>query len=356
MVPSSTSSSSSRVLDTPKSGKMEEEQSKEVRTPKRKRPERSQESLKRRRNAARDRMRRNRQAEKELETRTQKVARLEKDRKRKRNTAEAETAIHKAARLDKVRENLEQKLAAETEEDAVVRREQGSNRKRNSRVSESSQDALERKSSDSQRKKQKRSVESSVDALERKSSNSQRMKQNYVGRPVSIAKAHSVALKRIGGTVTGFRSFRLDSIDNFEESKSPMYQFIDGTLTHLFCIGKMDQACPHCGALLWRLEMTGKGLHSLCCQQGKVSLPRFSEPPQYLKGLLDGTSTDSAFFLRNIRCFNNNLAFASLEAHVAHIPGRGPPSFKVQGMVYHKMGALCPPDPLASCFYVPLFP
>ena len=224
---------------------MEASQSAEVCTPKRKRPNRSQESLKKRRIADRERKRRKRAAQKaqqqgrdsmlakdrnrkrdraELETETEKAARLERNRTNKRSRLELETATEKAARLDKVRENLEQRLAAETEEEAV-----------------------ERKSNDKQRKQQKRVERAAVP---------------------SIAKAHNAALKRIPGTVAGFRSFRLESIDTFDESKAPMYELLDGTLSHLFCIGKMDQACPHCGALLWRLEMTGKGLHSLCCQQG----------------------------------------------------------------------------------------
>uniref|UniRef100_A0A182KHH5 Helitron_like_N domain-containing protein n=1 Tax=Anopheles christyi TaxID=43041 RepID=A0A182KHH5_9DIPT len=74
-------------------------------------------------------------------------------------------------------------------------------------------------------------------------------------------------------------------------------------------------------------------------------LPPFDEPPSELRALFD-----KADFLRNIRSYNNAFAFTSMGASVrANDPvrqdrsvadGRGVYTYRIQGALYHRIGAL----------------
>lgn len=78
--------------------------------------------------------------------------------------------------------------------------------------------------------------------------------------------------------------------------------------------GLMEFECVHCGALHFKNEKTGKyplnkGPHqlqgqpfySICCAKGKVKLALHQDPPQPLRGLLDGSHPLSAHFLKECR-------------------------------------------------------
>ena len=49
-----------------------------------------------------------------------------------------------------------------------------------------------------------------------------------------------------------------------------------------------------------------------CCNNGKVDLTRFPDPPEVIKKLLIGENTESKLFRENTRCFNNALALSSI--------------------------------------------
>ena len=46
--------------------------------------------------------------------------------------------------------------------------------------------------------------------------------------------------------------------------------------------------------------------------------------------------------ISKIRSFNSVFAMTSIGVHEAEIPGNGPPTFKIQGMIHHRIGSLLP--------------
>ncbi len=76
---------------------------------------------------------------------------------------------------------------------------------------------------------------------------------------------------------------------------------------------------------------------NLCCRFGKVKLPPVQPPPVVLRNLFEDIDSDgdSTFFRHNIRAINSSLAFASIEAEVADLPGKRVPVFRMNGESYH---------------------
>ncbi|XP_015175981.1 PREDICTED: uncharacterized protein LOC107066151 [Polistes dominula] len=104
-------------------------------------------------------------------------------------------------------------------------------------------------------------------------------------------------------------------------------------------IGEMKRICKYCKAFKYTGESTG-----LCCAGGKVKLPQLVPPPDPLRSLVSGIGNDSKHFLTNIQKYNSCFQMTSFGA--AHIiQDNFMPTFKIQGQIYHLLGALLPlPD------------
>ncbi|XP_071741764.1 uncharacterized protein [Rutidosis leptorrhynchoides] len=119
-----------------------------------------------------------------------------------------------------------------------------------------------------------------------------------------------------------------------------------GALSPFYCdLGDCVCVCTHCDALFWRGErikthFKDKQLYfHRCCENGRVSLPRFQEPPLLLKQLLD-----SRDFTDNIRAYNQMFSMTSYGEKIDDTinDGRSPYVFKVSGQIYHWIGSMCP--------------
>jgi Helitron helicase-like domain at N-terminus len=127
----------------------------------------------------------------------------------------------------------------------------------------------------------------------------------------------------------------------------------------------MDLECPVCGALHFKDERaSGTNLRnpefSLCCNRGKVELPYLRDPPTLLQRLLGSykdlpehrrfpvtraQETQGVAFRDEIRKYNSAMAFASLGVKIdGNVTGAagGPYSFRINGQLHHKIGALLP--------------
>ena len=100
----------------------------------------------------------------------------------------------------------------------------------------------------------------------------------------------------------------------------------------------MNQRCDHCKALAFYNE----SFH--CCHSGKVKLDALTKYPDELRILLTGKSSQAINYQKNIRQYNSAFAFASMGATLANPPGRGPPSFRICGQIFHGSGCLHPRD------------
>ncbi|GFY21603.1 helitron_like_N domain-containing protein [Trichonephila clavipes] len=109
-------------------------------------------------------------------------------------------------------------------------------------------------------------------------------------------------------------------------------------LSHALIIGNMDKECQHCHAFKYKGESA-----CLCCASGKVSLPPLNPPPEPLKTLLAGATSQSKLFLHKIRKFNSCFQMTSFGAAkiVHNEDGHNFEStFKIQGQVYHQIGSV----------------
>lgn len=113
---------------------------------------------------------------------------------------------------------------------------------------------------------------------------------------------------------------------------------IEGSSNHFnpepFNVGAMSTICSNCQAMLYNGELT-----SICCRGGKVDFNKEIQYPVELKRLLTGDGPSSINFREFIRQFTNANAFASMEAKVVDLPGRGPFCFKISGDIYHRSSA-----------------
>ena len=105
-------------------------------------------------------------------------------------------------------------------------------------------------------------------------------------------------------------------------------------------------ACPHCGARVWVQERSAgsktKPLFSICCQQGRVSLPEIEPDPILLEMFNDQTPAGKDF-RKNIRKYNSALSFTSMGVTVDKDLANdreGVYTYRIQGAVVHEMGRL----------------
>lgn len=116
-------------------------------------------------------------------------------------------------------------------------------------------------------------------------------------------------------------------------------------------LGRMDIICPSCGALHWEAERLSSSSaqvpkFGMCCNQGQVRLPLLQEPPAPLLGLFVGNDVQSREFRANIRQYNMALAFTSIGVNDHKTINNGHTGwvFRILGQLYHRSGALIPPD------------
>ncbi|XP_028968934.1 uncharacterized protein LOC114828554, partial [Galendromus occidentalis] len=101
-------------------------------------------------------------------------------------------------------------------------------------------------------------------------------------------------------------------------------------------IGRMDQSCQFCRALKFKNETAG-----MCCANGQVKLPDLRSPPQTLRALVAGETSESKHFLKNIRKYNSAFQMTSFGA-TETFNDEFMPTFKCQGQIYHRAGSLLP--------------
>ena len=83
-------------------------------------------------------------------------------------------------------------------------------------------------------------------------------------------------------------------------------QVDDYSLRRCVQIGTMFKICPYCKALKFNGETMG-----MCCASVKVKVPQLAAPPEPLKTLLTGTTSESKRFLLNIRKYNLTFEMTS---------------------------------------------
>ncbi len=113
-------------------------------------------------------------------------------------------------------------------------------------------------------------------------------------------------------------------------------------------LGEMTIVCGKCDALHFLEERAALSLcanpqFTLCCAQGKVTLPPLAPPPEPLRRLLIGKETDAKDFHQHIYSYNNALAFTSMGANLdTSVAQLGNYTYRLRSELYHRMGSLLP--------------
>ena len=110
----------------------------------------------------------------------------------------------------------------------------------------------------------------------------------------------------------------------------------DYSLSRCVQIGTTSKICPYCKAWKFNRETIG-----MCCTSGKVKLPQLAAPPEPLKTLLTGTTSQSKRLLSNIRKYNSCFQMTSFGGQIEN-QDQFIPTFKVKGQIYHRAGSLLP--------------
>lgn len=125
----------------------------------------------------------------------------------------------------------------------------------------------------------------------------------------------------------------------------------DTDLPEGFSIGLMNNKCPDGKAVFFESELLKDGnIPALCCNHGKIKIPSIPRPPQMICDLLSMQHPKSKFFLTHIRKFNSMLSMVSTVANKMTFKTNGPPIYKIQGSIYHKIGPLLPDDDEAPVY------
>lgn len=108
-------------------------------------------------------------------------------------------------------------------------------------------------------------------------------------------------------------------------------------------LGKMNSVCEFCSAKHFESEHNAKDKNfNSCCRKGKIKLSEDSLYPDRLKQLITSNTNESKHFKKNIRLYNNALAFAIFGAKFDKLFGKGPQIIRICGQIYHNIYALHP--------------
>ncbi|XP_071704021.1 uncharacterized protein [Rutidosis leptorrhynchoides] len=165
----------------------------------------------------------------------------------------------------------------------------------------------------------------------------------------SIGTPHPSGPQKTPSTVTGIKHGDPTAHQRGTIKRAAMSS---GSQVSYYNHGPPTFKCIHCNATMWYEERSNKPkktanpTFSLCCQDGKLLLPKLKDPPMLLKTLLDYTATSTAKFREQIRIYNSMFSFTSFGARIDHSVnhGQGPYKFRISGQTYHKIGSLLPAE------------
>jgi hypothetical protein len=104
-------------------------------------------------------------------------------------------------------------------------------------------------------------------------------------------------------------------------------------------IGSMNVICEFCIARKWKGETP-----THCCNNGKVNLTQFPDPPQEIQKLLKDNNVESKLFRENTRSFNNALALSSIQVNEKRFANGYCPSVIFEGKVTQYCGPMLPDE------------
>ena len=120
-------------------------------------------------------------------------------------------------------------------------------------------------------------------------------------------------------------------------------EFTENIESH-YC-GLLEFKCRYCDAKFWNNEKLSSSTKtckkfSICCAQGKISLPNIPTKPDFLIDWFTTNSRQAQFFRKNIRKLNCAFSMSSVGVDQQTFTGPGPYIFKICGVLHHRIGQL----------------
>ena len=114
--------------------------------------------------------------------------------------------------------------------------------------------------------------------------------------------------------------------------------------------GAMNEECPFCRALHFRMERTSRSTKATtkfgtCCHDGAVALPAVPDPPEPLKSYLEADTPQRRRVVKHLRMLNNALSVAAVLSNPPPaLPGGSAfdPHVRLHGRLTHVVGPLLP--------------
>lgn len=117
-------------------------------------------------------------------------------------------------------------------------------------------------------------------------------------------------------------------------------------------LGLPTYSCKYCNAVFWLSEKNKTEskkckeiTYSNCCKNGKIKIPVFKQPQEFLSMLLTNKENHlSKQFIPKIRQYNSMFAFTSMGGNIVKNinKGNGPYVFRINGQIHHRIGSLLP--------------
>ena len=137
-----------------------------------------------------------------------------------------------------------------------------------------------------------------------------------------------------------YREDQKPMLNKWRIPKQGMSHFNENYIKSLY-IGRCDNECPHCGALLFDHEDSSRP----CCGNGKYAghIKEFEQPLDCFKQLMTGLNTEAKFFQNHIYYFNLMFSMGNIRMELKQFYDKNnwaPPKCIVNGRVVASMPPL----------------
>ena len=262
------------------------------------------------------------------ETDEQRASRRQRNSRQTARSRSIETESESELRRERNSRQTARSRSMETESESEMRRKRNSRQTTRSRSMETESEATLRRQRDAEQTARSRQLETAEKTATRRKRDAEqtslsRNAQSKVHRANAIVADSQRRKNRLSAT-TECLAFRYDPEVDYEANS-------------LLKVGNMDVCCNFCAAKRWPAEAP-----SICCNLGKVLLPKLLTPPPPLDALFVGETSESKEFLAHANQYNSCFQMTSFGASKIISHSGYNPSYIVQGQVYHTIGSLMP--------------
>ena len=247
------------------------------------------------------------------QTPDEKCTEKEKHRKNMANKRKSQTPDEKCTEKEKHRKNMANKRKSQTPDEKCTEKEKHRKNMANKRKSQTPDEKFAEKEINKERMAAKRKDDSLEEKKLENEENRKRMTDTRAAQRTSVKYKEGLQSKEI---LQG--SYKVPDLGDTKD-----------------CIGDMNVTCESCGALKFKKETA-----STCCNNGKVILEQFPEPPQSINELWHAATPEGRIFRENARSINNAVCLTSIKVKTRDFGKGYNPSIIFEGKATQLAGPL----------------